>query len=246
VYPVQTATQALFLRDRKGKVTKPLGNVLVRQALNYAVDRKAVTRALFGKYAAPTDQMAQERTNLYNPKLQNYYTYNPAKAKKLLAKAGYKNGFTMTVLSNGGLSDQFALAVAGELQKVGVKIKLDSEQPAAFNADNFTQKFSVTSSAYGGAPGWFESQLLLAPKGVLNPFHSSDKTINTLLNRLAAAKPGSSQERTIARAIEGRVVKLAWFVPVFSLDEIFYATKHVGGVQMDFTGTSDILNMYAK
>jgi len=246
VYPVQTATQALFLRDRKGKVTKPLGNVLVRQALNYAVDRKAITKALFGKYAAPTDQMAQERTNLYDPKLQSYYTYNPAKAKKLLAKAGYKKGFTMTVLSNGGLADQFALAVAGELQKVGVKIKLDSEQPAAFNADNFTQKFSVTSSAYGGAPGWFESQLLLAPKGVLNPFHSSDKTINTLLSRLAAAKPGSNQERTIARAIEARVVKLAWFVPVFSLDEIFYATKRVGGVQMDFTGTSDILNMFAK
>ena len=246
VYPVQTATQAFFLRDRGGKVLKPLGDVRVRQALNYAVDRKVITNAIFGKYAAVTDQMCQERTDLYDKALTNAYPYNPKKAKQLLAAAGYKKGFTLTVLSNGGFNDTFAEAVAGYLSKVGVKVVLDSEQPAQFNIDNFGQKFAVTSSAYGGAPGWFESQLLLEPKGVLNPFHSSDKTIDKLLNQLSAAKPGSPQERTIAHAIEVRVVKLAWFLPVMSFDEIFYATKSVGGLVMDFTGTSDLLDWYPK
>jgi peptide/nickel transport system substrate-binding protein len=246
IYPMPTATQAFFLRDRKGKVLKPLGDVRVRQALNYAINRPVITRAIFGKYAAVTDQMCQLRTDLYDKALQNYYPYNPKKAKQLLKAAGYKNGFTMTVLSNGGFNDTFAEAVAGYLAKVGVKVKLDSEQPAQFNIDNFSQKFAVTSSAYGGAPGWFESQLLIAPGGVLNPFHSSDKTINKLLNKLGSANPGSSQEKTVAHQIEARVVKLAWFLPVMTFDEIFYASKSVGGLVMDFTGTSDILKLYPK
>jgi len=246
VSPIQTATEALFLRDRKGKVLKPLANVKVRQALNYAVNRKVITQAIFGKWAAPTDEMCQQRTDLYSKSLLKAYPYDPKKAKQLLNAAGYPHGFTMTVLSSPGFTDTFAQAVSGYLAKVGITVKIASEQPAQFNIDNFGTKFAVTASGYGGSPGWIESQILIAPDAVLNPFHSTDKIIDSNLSKLGAVKPGSSQEFTVAHAIETRVVKQAWFVPIFAFDEIFYATKQVGGLVMDFTGTADILNLYPK
>ena len=64
----------------------------VRQALNYAVNRQAVTQAIYGKYGVPTDETGS--LDGLVPSLQNYYSYNPAKAKSLLAAAGYPNGFT--------------------------------------------------------------------------------------------------------------------------------------------------------
>jgi peptide/nickel transport system permease protein len=101
--------------DREGKKIKPLGSLLVRQALNYAVNRKAITSAMLGKFGVPTDQW--DSTDGFDPAYQNYYPYDPAKAKQLLAKAGYPNGFTLPIVDSGSdnLKDPLVRAVAQAL-----------------------------------------------------------------------------------------------------------------------------------
>src|SRR5581483_6995011 len=89
----------LVLADRNGALAKPLADPRVRQALNYAVDRAAVAKALGAGYGVPIDQMAVPGDDGYNPALKNAYPYNPAKAKQLLAEAGYPNGFSFSAIA---------------------------------------------------------------------------------------------------------------------------------------------------
>ena len=241
VYYRAIATQALFLFDRAGKMAAPLGDVRVRQALNYAIDRPSITKALFGKYALVTQEMALQGSDIYDPKVKNAYAYNPAKAKQLLAAAGYGSGFTLTVLSSPGLNDLFCQALAGQFQAIGVKLDIVSEQPAQMSGDEFAGKFPAACSAYGDYVGWFSSQLLLQPAGVLNPLHSSDATLNGLLAKLAAVQYGTPGAIAIGHQIADRVSTLAWFAPVFNQSEIWYANKKTAGVPLDFLGTSNIL-----
>jgi peptide/nickel transport system substrate-binding protein len=97
VYSAQSSVNQLVFTDLNGTVQKALGNVQVRQALNMAVDRSAIVQGIVGKYGSPTSE--PELGAGYVPGLDNYYPYDPQKAKSLLASAGYPNGFTISVVS---------------------------------------------------------------------------------------------------------------------------------------------------
>ena len=70
----------------------------VRQALNYAVDRKAIAKALYGDETLALSQYALPGQPGYDETLDEKYPHDVAKAKQLLAEAGYPNGFTLPVL----------------------------------------------------------------------------------------------------------------------------------------------------
>src|SRR3954470_15194576 len=72
--------------------SKPWENKLVRQAVAYAIDRDGIIQGLLQGYASRLDGPIGPGQYGYNPDLQPKYTYNPEKAKQLLAQAGYPNG----------------------------------------------------------------------------------------------------------------------------------------------------------
>lgn len=107
---------------------KPFNDVRVRQAVGYAVDRNAIIKtAFFGRGTTifglpiPTTSLA------YDPSLANYYTYDPAKAKQILAQAGYAKGITATLLSTSqyGMHKDTAEVVQQDLNAIGSHIKLN-------------------------------------------------------------------------------------------------------------------------
>ncbi|MDX2142908.1 MAG: ABC transporter substrate-binding protein [Rhodospirillaceae bacterium] len=106
----------------------PLKDKRVRQALNYAVNRESMARDILGGIAAPASQGATAVTFGFNPDLKPY-PYDPAKAKALLAEAGYADGFPLRieVLTNLGNSDTALYQkMAADLGEVGVKVELRS------------------------------------------------------------------------------------------------------------------------
>lgn len=98
-------------------------NVLVRQAINYAVSKIALIRTFNGR-GLPATQVLPPGMPAYQPSLKGY-PYNPTKAKALLAKAGYRHGFSVTFWTP---SDPNYLnpaqVIASELGQVGIKVKL--------------------------------------------------------------------------------------------------------------------------
>src|SRR5690606_8980309 len=77
----------LLLFDRDGAMSEPLGDVRVRQAINYAFDREAMLEALQRGHGSVTTQMFPERSAAYDPALDDRYTYDPQRARELLAEA---------------------------------------------------------------------------------------------------------------------------------------------------------------
>ena len=77
----------------------PLANVKVRQALDYAVDRKGInaTTVLEG-VGQPPWALWPAGSNCFPPNLKGYYAFNLKKARQLMAQAGFAKGFSTEVL----------------------------------------------------------------------------------------------------------------------------------------------------
>ena len=104
--------QGLLLLDRDGAKNPALRNVKVRQAINYAFDRKTILDQVMLGQGTPTSQPFGKASGAWTEELENYYSYDPAKAKQLLKEAGYENGVTLEVPSVPGFETQIAVVQA--------------------------------------------------------------------------------------------------------------------------------------
>ncbi|MSO65146.1 MAG: hypothetical protein EXQ85_05005 [Alphaproteobacteria bacterium] len=142
----------LLSEDNLGKKKRkmPFADKRVRLAANMAIDRDAIVKNLLLGLGGPSTQPANEFTFGYNKNVSNY-PYDPAKAKELLANAGYPNGFDLLVeVYVGGIakdSEMYQYA-ADALSRIGIRTTL---KQLAFN-DYFTKNV-VTGDIEGDAFG---------------------------------------------------------------------------------------------
>lgn len=99
--------------------TGPLSKAKVRQALSYAVNTKLLIKKLMLGYARPIAAPVAQ-TNYGSHVSLKPYPYSPAKARKLLAAAGYKHGFTVAFDTETGIYQTIAQVVAQMWANVGV------------------------------------------------------------------------------------------------------------------------------
>lgn len=115
--------------NKKSEPVKgPLADKRVRQALNYAVNKEAIVENIYKGQAKPVSQTSTSTAFGFNPALK-HYEYNPAKAKQLLAEAGYANGFPMEIRASQGNStfDLVYQSAVQDLEKIGIKAKFVSQ-----------------------------------------------------------------------------------------------------------------------
>ena len=225
------AFMGVNLADRDGTVAKPLASLQVRQALNYAVDRNAIARALFQEYGAPTDEISIPGQQGYAPDDENQYPYNPAKARQLLAAAGYPHGFALNVedLQGQGL-DLLTQAVLQDWKQIGVTTDVTTDTTVGQWLSNaVSRKYPALGFAYGAAPAYLLSlDWMLPHTTAFNPFATSDPTLTAMLARADAA-PAAEQPALDQDAMR-YVVGQAWFVSVARLDGIFaYSGSEITG-----------------
>ncbi|HLT18814.1 MAG TPA: ABC transporter substrate-binding protein [Thermomicrobiales bacterium] len=117
----------------------PFDDVRVRQAANYAVDKDLIVEGILDGYATPTSQPFGPEVFGYNPDLENYYAYDPDRARELLAEAGYdeNNRPEVNIFSAVGriLKDEEVVQnIAAQLEEVGFAVNLNfSEYQAYFD-----------------------------------------------------------------------------------------------------------------
>jgi len=119
-------------------------NPLVRQAVAYAIDRQAVINTAFSGAGEPIFGMNVPPSSLaYKDEYANYFTYDPEKAKDLLAQAGYPDGFKVRLLATSqyAFHQDTAIAVQAELKKIGIEVELDlpdwaTRQEKTLNGDH--------------------------------------------------------------------------------------------------------------
>jgi peptide/nickel transport system substrate-binding protein len=131
----------------------PWADKRVRLAANYAIDRQALSDAETLGASKPAGNFIPRSFEFALP--IEPYPYNPARAKQLLAEAGYPNGFDAGELHQ--LPPYFSLgeAIVGYLQAVGIKLRMRPMERAAYYSALATKKLKgvcvCTSALYGNA-----------------------------------------------------------------------------------------------
>ncbi|MHA6833038.1 glutathione ABC transporter substrate-binding protein GsiB [Ralstonia pseudosolanacearum] len=105
---------------------KPFDNPKVRQAVNYAINKDALTKVAFSSYAVPADGVVPQGVD-YAVKL-GPWPYNPGKARELLKEAGYPNGFETQLWSayNHTTAQKIIQFVQQQLAQVGIKAQVQA------------------------------------------------------------------------------------------------------------------------
>ena len=221
------AWTGLILTDRDGEVQPYLKDVRVRQAINYALDRKLINKALFGAYADPTVQLQSKGFLGYDEANEARYPYDPVKAKELLTAAGYPDGFELKVsYVNNTLSQFLQQAISGQLRKVGITVKpMEAQNFGALlsMSANKTYAASVLNSN-SGIPNLAKFQTL-DPKGSFNQYGSKDETLTKLMDEasnLPMDKAGDAWKR-----VYKQVVDLAWFAPISAVHVVYFASNTI-------------------
>ncbi len=218
---------------------KPLDDVRVRQALNYAVNRESIVKNLFQGNAEAISGIVAPLQNGY-AKLPGY-AYDPKKAKELLAQAGAA-GLKAKLWSPKGryVKDfELAQAVQQDLAAVGVEATLSTMEWGAYLSATKTapeqtdrELFLLGWSPSTGEAQWGIFPLLhftqLAPKGDNRGFFAS-KTLDDAVDKATAAT--SDQARLGAlREAQQIIIKEAPAIFLISPNMIVGASKKVHGV----------------
>lgn len=226
---------------------KPFNNQLVRQALNYAIDRNGMIKGLLYGTGLPADQPLSPGQLGYNPNV-NHYDYNPTKAKQLLAQAGYPTGFTTTLLvptSGSGMQSpiEMGTAIQGYLQAVGVTVKVQELDWGSFL--NRVNQGAKKGKMDMWELSWMDTALdpsmvlgpLLAksswPPGFNSGFYDNPK-VDTLLNQ-GVQTLDQSKRAQIYQQAEKLVNQDAPWIFVDHAKQIVAYSKSVQGFSMNPT-----------
>jgi peptide/nickel transport system substrate-binding protein len=172
---------------------KPFSDIRVRYAMSMAIDRKNIIEATYegvGAMNPPVPAGLREWSMPFDKLGEGakYYQHDPAEAKKLLAAAGYPNGFPIsmcfTTYGSTLLVDIMQL-VQKDLKAVGIDAKIDQKEYGAYIATCFYGKFDSTT--FGPQTGFLEPDNFLFgqyyPEELKNQSHINDPVVADMLVR---------------------------------------------------------------
>jgi peptide/nickel transport system substrate-binding protein len=184
----------------------PFKDRRVRQALSKAIDRQAIAGRLMDGAAMPASNLVSPPVFGYAPDLKPE-TYDPVEAKRLLAEAGYPEGFSMTLAApnNRYVNDeQLAQAVAQMFARIGVRARVEAFPMSAYMSKARKGDFAFAMLGWGSFSGDLALRSLVATPdpakgfGAFNWSGYSNSRLDALLE-LAFASVDEKRREPLAR-----------------------------------------------
>lgn len=152
-----------FITDKAGKPMdkNPLLDVRVRRAISRAINRQAIADRVMEGQAIPSGQLVSDKLFGHVPGLKAD-AFDPEGAKKLLAEAGYPNGFNITIHGPSGRyvnDEKIVQAVAQMLARVGIAAKVETAPMGPYSGRAAKQEFSFHMVGWGASTGEASSPL---------------------------------------------------------------------------------------
>ncbi len=191
----------MIVLDLAGTTVPALGDVRVRQALAYSIDREAFTSSILNGLAQPSSQPYEEGKLGYSSELDGAFEYDVDKARSLLEDAGYEDGFTFTAPSQPAVQD-WAQAITGFYEEIGVRVELSNQDPAVYAGLPGTTEFPVFFFVFPQTDPALLASGFFLPDGILNGFDSNDTELAPLVATANAAVEDSDRQAAMTAVTE--------------------------------------------
>ena len=237
----------------------PFNNILVREAFSYAVDRTALVNAEGGT------QLATALTTFTPPSIgAAYHAYNyfpagatgdPAKAKQLLAQAGYANGLTVELAYDNN-DPQDAAALQQAYAKAGITLKLDAIDDSNFDSvvTNTTTEPALSLFSWGadwpsGAPFLtpiFDGRDIVQGGGNFNLAQYDDPAVEKQIDQINQITDYTKAQQAWGD-LDAQLGKLALTVPLYTANDVVLHGTAVKNTYVDqWRGWYDISSVSVK
>jgi len=199
----------LLTSNIKGK--NPLRDVRVRRAFALAIDEDAIAKRVMRGQAHPTWLMWGPGINGYNAKLDVRPATDPAKAKALLAEAGYPDGFSIRFdCPNDRYVDDEAIctAIVPMLARIGIKATLNAQTKARHFGLINTPRFDTDFFLLGWTPATYDALNPLysllgsrnGKRGEVNDGGYSNPELDALIDKIGVETDQSKRDALIDQA----------------------------------------------
>jgi peptide/nickel transport system substrate-binding protein len=238
VTPVEGASLvSLVIADRKGELVPALADRRVRAAINMALDRTKIVEQLIHGSGTATVQTFSPQGPAYDPALANEYPFDVTGAKRLMAEAGYPDGFAVTMPETAH-AKPFAPTVTQSLAAIGITVNWEpipqQQAPAAVASKRFPLVLAIDATAP------FPRELQgFSPEHARNPFHTTEPELTALIDQFnRALDPERADE--LAKEINAFTVRHAWDAPLLHVTVNWVTRTGVEYVSLGARGLSSV------
>jgi peptide/nickel transport system substrate-binding protein len=217
---------AMFAADWMGTQGSPLANVLVRQAMAYAFDREAINEQFNLGYGYITSCPYQPGQLEYSDGCEDTYSYDPDRARELMAEAGFADGFAVEMPSTAFLNiNQWEPVIQQYLGDIGITVTFKTYE----TGDYFGSIIGPNNVVFFYAEVFVQAtQVFINNSAILNSFDVEDPYIE---ERWIQMQNGPDEvARTAAVELGQYVVDQAILVP-------FTAPNYIWASADGFTAT---------
>ncbi|MGR0160838.1 ABC transporter substrate-binding protein [Paenarthrobacter nitroguajacolicus] len=219
----QVDWSGLLLLDRDGVKNPALANVKVRQAINHAFDRKTILDQVMLGQGTPTTQPFGKDSGAWSEELENYYSYDPEKAKQLLKESGFEGKVSIDVPTLPG-AETLISVMKQQLADVGITLNPGAAITNTFTSDVAAQKYpALFYNLFQGQPTVAIDQIV-STKALYNPFKTTTPELEA---KIAAVRTGGEDAGKLAQEVNKYVVEQAWFAPLFRVNQMYYHNDKV-------------------
>jgi peptide/nickel transport system substrate-binding protein len=206
------AVMYIDILDRKGAKWPALGDVRVRQAINYAIDRNGILKGLLQGNGKVTNQIFSPYGKVYDPSLDSTYGYDPARGKQLVQEAGYAG--TKFKIPSTFLSTSFEATISQAFTSIGLGLEWVQVPPQQAQSAQLSGDYGITFqiTGFNSDPG--DAATHYGPTGFANPRGYTDATFDQCFGVINAtvdfdkALPAYKQlnEYAVKQAFEAPIV----------------------------------------
>ena len=210
-----------------------LRDIRVRQAINHAIDRDTMAKQLVGEGVIPISTICFPSQFGCTSEGAKTYAYDPAKAKALLAEAGFKDGFELDLYAYRERNQTEAMV--NYLRAVGIKANLKFMQYAAMREQNRANKAPITHQTWGSfSLNDVSASVSVYFKGIDDDV-VKDPEIIALLQKGDGTVDTAARKTAYKQAL-GLIAERAYTVPLYAL-----TTYYVSAKELEFKAYADEL-----
>ena len=192
-------------------------------------DRASIVKNVYQGYGVPNNQAFRDGSAAFVADETDKYPFDIEAAKKLMAEAGYADGFDITIPAIIGNHDAIMPIITQQLGEIGIRVTVEQFQLGDYFNEVFAKKYGIVFVSLPSFDDWRDVTGMVSPEALWNVFGTEDPALDKLIDE-ARTTTGDQQDAAF-QGIGKYLLDNAWYAP-WATPNVIYATNDTVSVQL--------------